>query len=49
FARNVDAGHSEWAGVTFSPDGSTLFANIQGNGVTVAITGPWQKFSTTPV
>ena len=45
FARNVDGGHSEWAGVTFSPDGSTLFANIQGNGVTVAITGPWKQFS----
>lgn len=45
FARNIDAQHSEWAGVTFSPDGSTLFANIQTNGVTVAITGPWRKFS----
>jgi secreted PhoX family phosphatase len=49
FARNIDAQHSEWAGVTFSPDGSTLFANIQTNGVTVAITGPWERFSTKPV
>ena len=34
---------SELAGVTFSPDGSTLFVNIQVLGKTVAITGPWRK------
>ena len=33
---------SEFAGATFSPDGSTLFVNIQGNGLTLAITGPWE-------
>jgi secreted PhoX family phosphatase len=49
FAANVDKGHSEWAGVCFSPDGSTLFANIQTNGLTVAITGPWERFSDKPV
>ncbi|MCY4656140.1 MAG: DUF839 domain-containing protein [Gammaproteobacteria bacterium] len=32
---------SEWAGATFSPDGQTLYANIQTPGVTFAITGPW--------
>lgn len=32
---------SELAGATFSPDGTTLFCNIQGAGVTLAITGPW--------
>lgn len=32
---------SEWAGATFSPDGKTLFVNIQSPGVTFAITGPW--------
>ena len=32
---------SELAGVTFSPDGSTLFVNIQIDGLTLAITGPW--------
>jgi len=32
---------SEWAGVTYSPDGDWLFANIQSPGITVAITGPW--------
>ncbi|HEX8833196.1 MAG TPA: alkaline phosphatase PhoX [Abditibacteriaceae bacterium] len=42
FARNV-MNDSELAGVTFSPDGSTLFFNIQNPGLTLAITGPWQK------
>lgn len=34
---------SELAGATFSPDGSTLFMNIQENGLTLAITGPWKS------
>ncbi|MEN0109577.1 MAG: alkaline phosphatase PhoX [Planctomycetota bacterium] len=38
-ARNHVRG--EFAGVTFSPDGSTLFVNLQTAGMTVAITGPW--------
>ena len=33
---------SEFAGSTFSPDGSTLFVNIQADGLTLAITGPWE-------
>ena len=33
----------ELAGVCFSPDGSTLFFNVQKPGYTVAITGPWEK------
>jgi len=33
----------EFAGATFSPDGNTLFANIQGNpAFTLAIWGPWR-------
>lgn len=32
---------SELAGASFSPDGSTLFVNIQTPGLTLAITGPW--------
>ncbi len=32
----------EFAGACFSPDGSTLFVNIQTPGLTVAITGPWK-------
>ena len=44
-ARNAMVGAnghaSEFAGSTFSPDGSTLFCNLQGPGITLAITGPW--------
>ena len=34
---------SEFAGGVFSPSGETYFVNIQGAGITVAITGPWRK------
>jgi secreted PhoX family phosphatase len=40
-ARNAMNG-SEFAGSTFSPDGSTLFVNMQRPGFTIAIKGPWQ-------
>jgi secreted PhoX family phosphatase len=41
-ARNAkDDG--EFAGPLFSPDGSTLFVNIQSPGLTLAITGPWRR------
>lgn len=40
--RNAKS-NSELAGATFSPDGSTLFMNIQHSGLTLAITGPWHK------
>ena len=33
--------NSELAGVCFSPDGTTMFVNIQYPGMTVAVTGPW--------
>ncbi len=39
-AHNV-TNNSELTGVTFSPDGSTLFVNIQSTGQTFAVTGPW--------
>ena len=32
---------SEFAGACWSPDGRTLFVNIQTPGITFAITGPW--------
>ena len=38
-------GRAEWAGATFSPDGSTLFVNIYTPGMTFAITGPWQALA----
>ncbi len=31
----------EFAGATFSPDGQTLFVNMQRPGITYAIWGPW--------
>jgi uncharacterized protein len=45
FALNVVPGAtgSEFAGATFSPDGETLFVNIQSPGITFAIWGPWEK------
>ncbi len=36
---------SEFAGLTFSPSGQTLFVNIQENGDTLAITGDWKKLA----
>ena len=42
FARNATS-DSEMAGATFSPDGTTLFVNIQHDGLTLAITGPWES------
>ncbi|MEM7308237.1 MAG: alkaline phosphatase PhoX [Planctomycetota bacterium] len=41
-ARNA-ADFGELAGCVFSPDGSTLFVNSQKQGVTLAVTGPWEK------
>ena len=46
-ARNMLPGseNREFAGTTFSPDGQTLFVNIQTPGLTLAIWGPWKKGS----
>ena len=44
FARNR-MNQSEFAGATFSADGSTLFVNIQTPGLTLAISGPWSSAS----
>ena len=38
-----DPSYSEFAGVTYSPDGRTLYANVQEPGITYAIRGPWKK------
>jgi secreted PhoX family phosphatase len=40
----ADRSNDEFAGSTFSPDGKTLFVNIQaGAGMTFAIWGPWRR------
>lgn len=45
-ARNADAENGEFCGACFSPDGATMFVNIQRPGVTLAIRGPWASLST---
>lgn len=43
FALNAQT-DDEFAGATFSPDGDTLYVNIQGSpALTFAITGPWRR------
>ncbi|MEM7622687.1 MAG: alkaline phosphatase PhoX [Planctomycetota bacterium] len=42
FARNA-LNTSEFAGACFSPDGTTMFLNLQHTGLTFAITGPWRS------
>jgi secreted PhoX family phosphatase len=41
----VAMGRTELCGCCVSPDGSTLFVNLQRPGMTVAITGPFAKLS----
>ncbi len=45
-AKNIVPGFEtrEFAGATFSPDGRTLFVNVQVPGLTFAIWGPWDRF-----
>lgn len=42
-AQHRHAENSEFAGATFSPDGETLFFNLQSPGVTFAVWGPWSR------
>ncbi len=44
FAKNIVPGFEaiEFAGATFTPDGETLFVNIQAAGLTLAIWGRWK-------
>jgi secreted PhoX family phosphatase len=45
FAQNISPSFAgtEFAGAVFSPDGQTLFVNLQLPGYTVAIWGPWER------
>jgi secreted PhoX family phosphatase len=47
FARNA-ASLGEFAGPCFSPDGSTLFVNLQADGLTLAIRGPFREQAAPP-
>lgn len=42
-AMNAHPDKGEFCGACFSPDGTTLFVNIQRPGMTLAITGPWAR------
>lgn len=44
-ARNA-LNSSEFAGICFSPDGQTMFVNIQQPGMTLAVWGPWRPGTT---
>jgi secreted PhoX family phosphatase len=41
--------YSEFAGACFSPDGGTLFVNVQTPGITFAVTGPWRRINSQPL
>ena len=45
FAKNIYPGQeqSEFAGICYSPDGQTMFVNLQEPGITCAIWGPWNR------
>lgn len=46
FIRNISPKfeRAEFAGVTFSPDGKSMFFNLQQLGATFAVWGDWEKF-----
>jgi len=46
-ARNALGSGGEFTGVCFSPDGRALFANLQSDGLTLVITGPFQEYTGT--
>ena len=42
-ARSEDEDEPEFCGPTFSHDGTTMFANLQGPGYVFAIRGPFSR------
>lgn len=42
-ANNISGGADEFAGATFAPDGQVLYVNMQSNGITYAIWGPFNR------
>jgi secreted PhoX family phosphatase len=41
--NNLSGGADEFSGATFGPGGQVLYTNMQSNGITYAIWGPWSK------
>jgi secreted PhoX family phosphatase len=41
--NNLADGIDEFAGATFGPGGQVLYTNMQSNGITYAIWGPWER------
>jgi len=41
--NNLAGGADEFAGATFGPGGQVLYTNMQSNGFTFAIWGPWER------
>jgi secreted PhoX family phosphatase len=41
--NNLAGGVDEFAGATFGPGGQVLYSNMQSNGITYAIFGPWER------
>ena len=42
-AKNAHKDNAEFCGACFSPDGQTMFVNVQNPGMTYAIRGPWER------
>ncbi|MFS0709108.1 alkaline phosphatase PhoX [Brevundimonas sp. 2P06AA] len=36
--------NTEFAGVCWAPNGQTMFVNLYSPGMTLAVTGPWERF-----
>lgn len=45
-ARNAHPDQAEFCGACFSPDGRTMFVNVQNPGITYAVSGPWERLGT---
>lgn len=44
-ARNAHPEGGEMTGACFTPDGKTMFVNLQDAGITLAVTGPWESLA----
>ena len=42
--HDADESNTEFAGVCWAPDGRTMFVNLYSPGMTLAVTGPWERF-----